>query len=206
MARPLILLLAVLLSATVHGQEAKKPSPAVTRILDEAVRAVKRNRVDFDKANQKPLGEARKALDELSTKLIKDGKADEAAAVLRQVGTLEADVMRMANAPAPVAGGGAVAQRPLLERMAGKWMHPNHPTYYTIEPNGMIREMFKSDGRVHGEGRLEAMPDGTAEGMRQPDGWRWKLAEAGVNKIALEMADPKTGKPWNVGLVLERTK
>ena len=202
MPRPLFLLLAVLLSATVHGQEAKKPSPAVTRILDEAVRAVKRNRVDFDKANQKPLGEARKALDELSTKLIKDGKADEAAAVLRQVGTLEADVMRMANAPPPVPGG-AVAQKPLLERLAGRWAHPNDKAFYAIQPDGAIQQGNKGDGKVFRQGVLQLSADGSAEVAM--DGMRFKVREAGPDTIAIEMWD-SAGKPGLLGVVLTRIK
>jgi hypothetical protein len=75
MPRPLILLIAFsLCSATVHGQEAKKPSPAVKRVLDKAVAEVKKNRQEFDKANAKPLGDARVELQDWSTKLIKDGK------------------------------------------------------------------------------------------------------------------------------------
>jgi hypothetical protein len=141
MPRPLLIgLIAFFASANLYGQEAKKPSPAVTRILDEAVRAVKKNRVDFDKANQKPLGDARKALEELSTKLIKDGKADEAGAVLKQVGTLEADVMRMANAPAPVPA--PVPAEPQIDRQiqavlcGPKWRHGKHPNRYLFFPDG----------------------------------------------------------------------
>ena len=162
MPRPLLIaLVAFVASANLFGQEAKKPSPAVTRILEEAVRAVKKNRVEFDKANQKPLGEARKALEELSTKLIKDGKADEAGAVLKQVGTLEVDVMRLANAPAPMAGG-AVPQRPLLERMAGRWTHPNSTGLLAFEENGKVTSFWKS-GAVNTDGTARPLSEDEVE-------------------------------------------
>lgn len=204
MPRPLILFLAFsLCSATVHGQEAKKPSPAVKRVLDKAVAEVKKNRVDFDKANAKPLGEARKALDELSTKLIKDGKAEEATAVLRQVGTLEADVMRMANAPAPMVGGGAVPKKPLLERLAGRWAHPNDGSFYAIQPDGDIQKAKKGDGKVFRQGALQVLADGSAEVTM--DGTRIKIREAGSDTVALEMWD-SAGNPALLGLVLTRVQ
>jgi len=93
---PLIAVFAMPL--TVQAEESK-PSPAAKRILDKAAGEVKKNRRAFDKANEKPLDEARKALEKLSTELIKDGKAEEATAILKLVGTLEGDVMRLANTP-----------------------------------------------------------------------------------------------------------
>jgi len=167
MPRPLLIaLIAFVATANLYGQEAKKPSPAVTRILDEAVRAVKRNRVEFDKANQKPLGEARKALEELSTKLIKDGKADEAGAVLKQVGTLEADVMRMASAPAPMAGGGGVVpQKPLLERLAGKWTHPTMESVRVLKGDGSFEQY--NGGKVSMRGTWSKVGDNCVEISRE---------------------------------------
>lgn len=204
MSRTVILLLAVLFSVIAHGQEAKKSSPAVTRILDEAVRAVKRNRVDFDKANQKPLGEARKALDDLSTKLIKDGKADEAAAVLRQVGTLEADVMRMANAPAPLAGGGAVRQKPLMERIVGKWSAGDYPEYFMVNDGGAWMQV-KNDGKgtVIESVAMQLLDYETAE-VRYRSGWRLQCRLAGDDVLAVTEIGPDGRK--SRGFALERVR
>lgn len=141
-----------------------KPSPAVKRILDKAVGKVRANRTEFDKANKKPLDEARAELQDLSTKLIKDGKTQEAGDVLRQVGTLEADVMRMANAPPPVAGAGG-PQKPLLERMAGKWesRDPDWQFFLEIRPDGVVRQITKASGRMGLEGRLTLLKPEQAE-------------------------------------------
>jgi len=150
MPRPLLIaLIAFVASANLYGQE-PKPSPAVKRILEDTARKVRTNRQAFDKANEKPLAEARKALEELSTKLIKDGKAEEAAAVLKQVGTLEMDVMRIANAPAPmpVGGGGVGPQKPLLERLEGKWTHPNHLMLTAVENGDAGRSKTTALGGV----------------------------------------------------------
>lgn len=202
MSRPLSIALIVTfcLALTARGED--KPSPAVKRILDKAVAEVKKNRQEFAKANQKPLDEARQELQDLSTKLIKDGKAEEATAVLRQVGTLEDDVMKMANAPAPGVGR-AVPRKPLLERMVGNWTHPNEPTIFQIEPNGDTRQILKADGKVIRQGQMRVMADGTAEVMLA--GHRYKVSEAGADRLAAEVWLP-SGQPWEFGLVMTRIK
>jgi hypothetical protein len=173
-----------------------KPSPRVKRILDKAASEVKKNRQEFDKANEKPLGEARKALEELSTKLIKDGKAEEATAVLKQVGTLEADVMRMANAPAPmVGGGGAVPKKPVLEKMRGQWQRPGVGKV-VIDRDTLADH--KGDG-----GRLTPSSENSAEVVLGSN-WRWQLHLVGDDMVAV--------REWNAegrqtgGIVLERIK
>lgn len=204
MPRPVsIALVATLCLASTVRAEDKLP-PGMKPILDKAVRDVRTNREAFDKANKKPFDEARKALEALSTKLIKDGKTDEAGVVLKQVGTLEADVLKSANAPTPVAGaGGPAQQKPLLDRLEGKWTHPNEPTIIQIEPNGAIRQYFKTDGKLFRQGQIQAMADGTAEGLM--DGEKFKISEAVGDRLAVEIWQP-TGKQWGHGMVLTRTK
>lgn len=119
-----------------------KSSSAVRQILDKAISEVKKNREafkkavetsrkDYDKANEKPLGEAKRELQDLAKQLIEDGKTEEATAVLTQLKMLEADVMRMAGA------GGEVEQKPLLERMEGEWVNPNR----------VEKRLFSRDGK-----------------------------------------------------------
>ena len=163
MPHPLLIALIAFVAIPLMARaDETKQSPAVKRILEDTARKVRTNRQAFDKANEKPLAEARKALEELSTKLIKDGKAEEATAVLKQVGTLDADVMRMANAPAPV-GGGAVPQRPLLERMAGRWDHPNSPVVMVCDATGRVKETFKKDGAFFHQGTLRILEHDSLE-------------------------------------------
>lgn len=98
MPRLLVLLLAFsLFSTTLYGQEVKKASSAVKVILDQAVAEVKRNRQEFDKANEKPLADAREELQGLFQKLVDGGKSEDAQAVVKQMETLQADVLRMAS-------------------------------------------------------------------------------------------------------------
>jgi len=200
--RSLIPLLAVvgLFSANLFGQEVRSTSPAVKRIIDDAARTVKRNRTEFDKANQKPLDDARKQLEELSTKLIKDGKTDEAAIALRQIKTLEADVMRVANAP-PVAAG-AVAQKPLLERLAGKWDRPDTDESFLIESASSIWSISKSKG-IRTQMKLISVDQQKCD-LQYHSGWRLSLRPAGEDAVAVFEWSPKGER--KKGFALERMK
>lgn len=165
MTRPLILLIAFSLFTTTAYAEDAKQSPAVKRILDKAVGKVRTNRTEFDKANKKPLDDARAELQDLSTKLIKEGKTEEAGIVLKQVGSLDADVMRMANAPAPNGGGGGRVppQKPLMERLAGKWEWAGTNAVLIVEGGGGAVYAEKDGGKVYCQGRVKNVSPNRAE-------------------------------------------
>ena len=183
MPRPLLIaLVAFVATANLYGQE-PKPSPAVKRILEDTARKVRTNRQAFDKANEKPLAEARKALEELSTKLIKDGKAEDATVVLKQVKTLDADVMRMANAPAPVAGG-AGPQKPLFERMAGRWRSRDGKMACVIDENGNFADFWGDREEIKEKGKLKILGDGVAE-VLLTNGWKIVIRPAGDDALAM---------------------
>lgn len=176
------------------GGEKPTLKPAVKTILEKALREVRKNRDAFDKANQKPLGSAREQLQELAKQQAGEGKTKDASASLQQIETLTRDVMRLAEAPVPVAGG-AGPQKPLLERMAGKWRGEN--SGFTIQPNG---EVQKADGN-HGVLVL-ASPD-VAE-MTWRSGEKVRLRIVDENKIAVTGFDKK-GKPF-AGILWERVE
>jgi hypothetical protein len=145
----IVFLVAVASSATLCGQETKRAPAAMKRVIDKAVAEVRRNRQDFEKANQTPLEDARQELQDLAQNLIADGKTDEATAVLRQVKTLEADVLRIAKAPEPTAigAGRGVSQKALVERLAGTWVHPNRAEKRIFNTDGTFTQL-RSDGGV----------------------------------------------------------
>lgn len=205
MHRPLILCLAIsLLTANLYGQDAKKPSPVVKKILDKAVGEVQKNRQVFDIANEKPLAEARKALEDQAKKLIEDSYADEATAILGHVKTLETDVMKMANATAPVGGGGKPApQKPLSVRITGRWLNGNHDHAFLIEPNGAITEVLKRNGQVISRGRIMNISDDVGE-VRLENGYKCQMGLVGDDLLAMVWWEP-SGKPLP-GWFFERTK
>lgn len=182
----LVLVVAVICPAVLAEE---KPSPALKRILDKAVGSVRANRTEFDKASEKPLSEARQELQDLSTKLIKDGKTDEATAVLAHVKTLETDVMKMANAPAPSAGR-PVPTKPLLERMAGKWDTKASTIHMRVYANGSVEAVRNTDGGLHERASAKLISPEVVE-VRWDSGFinHWRLA--GEDTIAVYEWDAK---------------
>ncbi len=199
---PRFVLVALLAIPLMARADEPKPSPAVKRILEDTARKVRTNRQAFEKANEKPLADARQELHELVAKLNKDGKTKEAIDTLKQVETLDADVMRMANAPMPAGGGaGAGPQKPLLERAAGKWTHPNYKYTFVVERTGEMAEITKT-GEVKYTGRLKALSDETAEAMMS-HGYKVQVTPAGNDRLAIMVYSPD-GKPWGEGRCLTR--
>lgn len=136
-----VLLLTTFVLANSSSAEDKLPA-AASRILDTAVREVKKNRDDFTKANEKPLSEARKELEKLLQKLVMDKKDKEAALVLKQIGTLEADVLSAAAAPV-----GSPASRPSPSPV-GKWSWPDPSQpgrWIQLNPNGEARGSWHTE-------------------------------------------------------------
>jgi hypothetical protein len=174
MPRPLLIALIAFVPIPLMARaDEPKQSPAVKRILEDTVRKVRTNRQAFDKANERPLAEARQELQALVAKLNKDGKTNEAIDTLKQVKMLEADVMRMANTPAPVGGGPGVWKKPLLERMVGKWTHPNSPIALVCLANGDCKQLDKN-GAEHSAGRITPLSDSEAE-IRENNGWSMRV-------------------------------
>jgi hypothetical protein len=205
MPRPLsIALLAILFLAKPSlADEKAKPSPAVKKILDEAVGDVKKNRQAFDKANEKPIAEARDKLQELAKKLIEEGKTDEVTAVLGQVKTLEADVMKMANASN--GGGKAVLQKSLLDRLAGRWNRSNDQSYWVIERDGTAGcRNLQSHKPCHQDSKVRVIDEETGE-IAWPNGWRWQIRMAGNDVLAIHETGPD-GKVFADGLILTRQR
>lgn len=182
MLRLCLLISAVICSANLYAQQ-ETPSPAVERILDKAVTEVKKNRQAFDEANQKPLGDARVELQDLSTKLISDGKTVDATAVLKQIETLEAEVMKMAKAPAPVPAPRPIPEKPLLVRMAGKWTQNGHVDHYEFRPDSTARAINNQTGVVSTNGVIAVVGD-TAT-VKWNNGWIYMIKAVDDSSLAL---------------------
>lgn len=177
-----------------------KPSPAVKQILDKTVRDVKRNLQDFQKANKEPLSDARKDLQDLAKKLVDDRKEDEAKKVLEQIATLEADVMREANAPPMVI---QPPQKPLGERLVGKWDRIGHIEYLKVQPDGQVALHRDDDDRVTVAGRFSLASPDIAE-IAWDNGFQWQIRIAGDDAIAVFELAPKGGR--RQGFALERVR
>jgi hypothetical protein len=205
----------LLVPITAIAQDLPKPSPSVKRILDKAASDVEGNRQEFEKcndknrrafdeANKKPLTEARNELEELAKQLIDDGKTDEATAVLNQVKTLDADVLRIAKVPVSDEGRGRAAlHKPLLQRMAGKWDNPNDSLVRTIDSKGRLVEIRKKDGGIQTQGQLQQQGDHLAV-AQLANGWTIDcLLAADGETMACVFRNP-AGKEQGCGAVLRK--
>lgn len=192
-----VTLLAVLLSATLSLAD-ETPSPAVRRILDEASAEVKKNRQVFDKANEKPIAEAREQLQELAKTLVDEGKAEEATAVLKQISTLEKEVLGKADTPPSGTGKNKpTAQKALLERMAGKWRRAADNFVFVIGPDGVVQISNGDQGKL-----VVASPE--AAELVLKSGWRLRLLMAHEDVVCSLEWEPRGRQ--TPGFVLERIK
>lgn len=201
-----IALIAALCLAAPSLADDKKPDPklsaAMKKILDKAVAEVTSNRNQFNAANEKPLGEARTALEVLAKKLVDEKKYEQVKAVTDQIATLEADVLKMAVAPAPAPAPRPAPQKPLLERLDGKWDRINNPAHYRLNKNGIAECVEDNGQKVISQGRMSVMSPDVAE-IRWSDGFRDLFYLAGDDVIAVRQWLPD-GK--RESFALERMK
>jgi hypothetical protein len=116
-------------------------------------------------------------------KLVDDGKADEAGAILKQIGTLEADVLKLAKAPAPIPieEDRILPQRPLLERMAGEWFNPNRNEKRVFSPDGKFSQLRKGAVEV---GPVPVFTDGPKAACTLGNGARFEAWLIDENRLA----------------------
>jgi hypothetical protein len=189
--------LATFMAANIAAAEPDpKKIPAVKKVLDDAVNGIKENQKAFDEANETQLAKTRDELKEIAKKMLDDGKTDEATAVLNQVKTLDKEILEAANAPAKGEVGKKMApQKPLLERMAGKWRRGGDNFVFVISPDGRIQISNGDQGKL-----VLAGPE-TAEVVLKSG---WKL------RFFMAQADVACGLEWDSrgrqtpGFVLER--
>jgi hypothetical protein len=203
--------LAALLCFTLSASAADKPMPAVKRILDKTLLQVKKNRQEFAKANEIPFADARRELQALAKQLVDDGKTEEAAAVLKQVGTLEADLLSKADvsspAPAPAPAPAPIKpapQKPFQQRLVGAWTHPNSRLTYYFELDGSFHENWRADGKVNATGTVVWVTPEVAV-IKMTNNYKIRVTPAGEDRLALLVWD-ELDKPVDLGMVLERSR
>jgi len=180
-----------------------------------------------------PLSDAKAELQELAKALIQAGKEDEATAVLAQVKTLEADVMRMAisspsskakaqleerakrlidegktdEATAVLAQIKAIEAEPasaLFGRLAGKWTRHGFQEHFVVTRDGVWKRVSNdAKNTVLDSVTLQMLTPDVAE-VRYPSGWRLECRLAGEDILAVSESRPDRSRTQ--GFVLERTK
>ena len=217
MARSLSIALALVLmarsSGTVLGQNEARE--AIDEAVQDAVEAVEGNYAQFEDANQAPFAAARQALNALVGRLNGVNKFAEATQVQNALANLEKIVMQKAvpvivgpkpkPQPVPlVKPEEKPPTKPLLERIAGKWTHPNSHLFYNIEANGSFREHLKTDSKINSEGTLVLLSPDRAE-VKLTNNYRVEVRPADSDSLAILVWD-SAGKPWGLGIVIQRIK
>ena len=217
MARSLSIALALVLmarsSGTVLGQNEVRE--AIDEAVQNAVEAVEGNYAQFEDANEAPLAIARKSLNALVGRLNEAKKFAEATKVQNALANLDATVMQRAvpvivrpkpkPQPVPlVKPEEKPPTKPLLERIAGKWTHPNSHLFYNIEANGSFREHLKTDSKINSEGTLVLLSPDRAE-VKLTNNYRVEVRPADSDSLAILVWD-SAGKPWGLGIVIQRIK
>lgn len=92
--------------------------PAARRILEDAEKAIAKNRKAFDAANDESLDEAEKALKEVMEKLTKDGKLEEALATKKLLATFREQVGGSADGASKRKATDALKRKPVAKPAA----------------------------------------------------------------------------------------
>ena len=221
MARSLSIALALVLmarsSGTVLGQNEARE--AIDEAVQNAVEAVEGNYAQFEDANEAPLAIARQSLNALVGRLNEAKKFAEATKVQNALANLDTTVIQRAvpvivgpkpkPQPVPLVKPEEKPPRepptkPLLERIAGKWTHPNAHLFYNIEANGSFREHLKTNSTINSEGTLVLLSPDRAE-VKLNNNYRLEVRPADSDSLAILVWDSE-GKPWGVGIVIQRIK
>jgi len=186
----------------------------IRRAEEAASEKVRESWEKFQTDIQAPLDQARKELNDAITKLNADKRFTDAQAVQKALADLEKTVMSKTVSiviqpgpkpqpvkPEPVKPEPVPPQKPLLDRLAGKWTHPTATLMYYFGQDGSFHEDDKVDGRVNATGRGVLITKDIAE-FKLSNGFKIHARMASDDVAALLIWGP-AGNPVP-GLVLQR--
>ena len=205
----------LLLAADENEKEVPKVSTReIIREAEETASEKVRESWDrFQTDIQAPLDQARMDLGLAITKLNQVKRFNDAKTVQKALADLEKTVLSKTvviviqppQKPPDMKPEPIPPQKPLLERMAGKWNRKTFPEYFVIQPNGTWQRISK-DGKdtVLDSAAMQLRTPEELE-VRYPSGWRLLCRLAGDDVIAVIEFRP-TGEPASDGWALERIK
>lgn len=149
----------------------------------------------------------------LIAELTRKGKLAEAQAIKSEMGNIWARSSESAPRPEPTprprpepqtAAPKQAPQKPLLERMAGKWSRFGEGYFYHLHADGTAETVDQGTNRVTNRVRMAAVSAEAVEAI-WPSGFRDRFVLAGDDLIAVINWNPR-GKRDGAGFVLERMK
>ena len=146
---------------------------------------------------QAPLDQARMGLNSAITKLNQDKSYNDAKTVQKALADLEKTVMSktvviVIQPP----------QKPLLERMAGKWIRTNHPDAFVISADRSAEVINQNTRQVIATGKLALDKEGLGK-IAWSNNVVWMMRMTDDDCLAVSETDP-VGNPLGDGLVLTR--
>jgi hypothetical protein len=197
-------LLAAMVVAMSSGPYARADQEVYAKadeIIGRAEEAVASNLAAFIKANEAPLQTARSELATLIKEMNETGKQSLATSLQTRLNKLDETIQKRVSAKVPIV---EPPQKPLLERLAGKWDRSLHEGYLLVNANGSIALHRDIDNSVVVRGRCSTKAPDVIEVAWQ-DGSRWELRMAGDDTIAVYewSAD---GSRYGDGYALERIR
>lgn len=200
MPRPLILLLAFsLLTANLYADTDRDVYDEADGIFKQAEEAVGTNLATFVQANEKPLAKAREEMAELIARMNKEGRSQLATSLQKRLNGLEETVQKRVRTEVPIV---VPPEKPLLERMEGKWIAHDYPEYFMVNDGGAWIQV-KNDGKgtVIESVAMQLLDYETAE-VRYKSGWCLQCRLAGDDVLAVTEIRPDGRK--SRGFALER--
>jgi len=196
-----VALCALVASSSVRASaQQDRPLPfTVNKIVDDAVKEVRKSRKAFDEQNNAVLAQTKEKLSEELDRLTKAGKLDDAVATRALIQSLETTVLDRAKAPMPVVQD---ASLPMEKWVIGKWTGTNVPHVFRFSDGGAFEGVGKTPEAKTWAGSWKSRRHGYID-VDVEHGGRWEIRRCGPHAMAVVAYGPEN-KQSGDGFVLFR--
>lgn len=186
-------------SERASAQQARPMPFTVNKIVDDAVKEVRKNRQSFDEQNSTVLADTKGKLREELDRLTKAGKLDDAIATRALIQSLETTVLDRAKAPMPMPQDAS----PTMEKwVVGRWTGINVPHVFRFSDGGAFEGVGKSPEAKTWRGTWKGVRFGYID-VDVEHGGRWEIRRCGPHAMAVVVYGPEN-KQSGDGIVLFR--
>ena len=188
-------------SVRASAQQARPLPFTVNKLVDDAVKEVRKNRKTFDEQNNTVITATKEKLLEELDRLMKagGGKLDDAVATRVLIQSLETTVLDRAKAPPPLF---QEVPPPMEKWVVGKWTGENTPHIIGFSDGGAFEEIGKTPATPNLFGAWQSLRQGFID-VSVANGNRWEIRRCGPHAMAVVVSDPQNNQRGD-GIVLFR--
>jgi hypothetical protein len=186
-------------SVRASAQQARPLPFTVNKIVDDAVREVRKHRKACDEQNNTVVAGAKDKLRQELERLTKDGKLDDAIATRALIQSLETTVLDRAKAPMPLIQD---APPPMEQWVIGRWTGTNVPHVFRFTDGGAFEGVGKSPEAKTWRGAWKGVRSGFID-VDVEHGGRWEIRRCGPHAMAVVVYGAEN-KQSGDGIVLFR--